>query len=375
LAKLLIDGTDLRQGNNAVSITALQKLLKQIGFVEFNGTTGTYAGKTATAIAAINKLVTGKDNNGQTLDTVGKIRLVHLLNEIADGDMSVKEKLQKIYANDFDEGKYDRATGDKPKPPENQRFGDYRGNAITGPSGSVIPRNRMDEIIQERAINLSDAPQRLYYVKRNGPTVQEAAKMAEHVYHANLGDTDDKRDEGLIGGWKLLNINSNESLKMGVYYRVLSNGNTEYAVVNKGTSEIGDWDDNLLQMVGLSKDVDNSISFAEQFVKEHPDDNITFVGHSKGGAEAVANAITTDKDVMVFNPAYVNYPLNDLDIKDYNKNMEVYIVEGEILNMLFGDLTYRNNITRLPAQHPYDPIGNHGQNAVNAAINDYYSEE
>ena len=38
-----------------------------------------------------------------------------------------------------------------------------------------------------------------------------------------------------------------------------------------------------------------SIEYAKDFVENHWDDEVTFVGHSKGGAEAAANALRLNK--------------------------------------------------------------------------------
>jgi len=46
----------------------------------------------------------------------------------------------------------------------------------------------------------------------------------------------------------------------------------------------------LKQPFGKSEDMKNSLAFVEEFMKNNPSINVTFVGHSKGGAEAAANA-------------------------------------------------------------------------------------
>lgn len=68
---------------------------------------------------------------------------------------------------------------------------------------------------------------------------------------------------------------------------------------------------------------------------EFPDDEILFVGFSKGGAEAVANAVATNKPAIVFNPATVRLSAYDLDYDNYDSEITKYVVDGEALNYLF----------------------------------------
>ena len=107
-------------------------------------------------------------------------------------------------------------------------------------------------------------------------------------------------------------------------------------MVNAGSASSVDWKNNFEQPFGQSKDMVDSIAFAKRFVNEHPNAHITFIGHSKGGAEAAANAVATNKDAIVFNPATVNLSAYGLSSNTYSANMTTYVVEGEILNKVFG---------------------------------------
>jgi uncharacterized protein (TIGR03034 family) len=144
LAKLLIDGNTLSINTSGIDIAVLQKALNQMGFTDIPNATGNYSGKTATAIGTINKIVTGQDHNGNSFDTNGKVRLVHILDELSQGNSELSGNLQSLYEKDFDVEQYDPVTGQKTVPAEtpgeNQIFGDFRGNPLTRPSGSVIPR-------------------------------------------------------------------------------------------------------------------------------------------------------------------------------------------------------------------------------------------
>ena len=46
--------------------------------------------------------------------------------------------------------------------------------------------------------------------------------------------------------------------------------------------------------------------------------------------------MATNKDAVVFNPATTNLSAYGLDLNNYDANMVAYIVEGEILNNIFG---------------------------------------
>ena len=185
------------------------------------------------------------------------------------------------------------------------------------------------------------------------PTTLEAAYMAKHIYDATTAmyniDLNTGDYQG-INNWKLENIKFNtEGMKIGVYYYENDSGIKSYTLASAGSStEIftdfdGAWDDwinnNFTQPFGNSLDMKDSIAFANEFVKEHPNAQITFVGHSKGGAEAAANAVATKKDCIIFNPATVFLSEYGLSSDNYSANMTAYIVEGEFLNNIFGAIS------------------------------------
>lgn len=88
----------------------------------------------------------------------------------------------------------------------------------------------------------------------------------------------------------------------------MSLGKTQYAVVSKGTTmsfskeSASDWLNNILQPFGKSADMWASINNSIEFVNNNLDADITFIGHSKGGAEAAANAVANNKNAILFNP-------------------------------------------------------------------------
>ena len=178
------------------------------------------------------------------------------------------------------------------------------------------------------------------YIDPDGlsPSDLEAAYISDDVYAYAAGKNS---KSPLPGGWERNSIhylsNGNKGGAIGVYSRVVD-GKTEYTLANKGTNPafMPDWGENIFQPFGQSDDMKASIDFAKEFVSAHLDADITFTGHSKGGAEAAANAVATGKNAVIFNPASVNLKAYGLDGENYNARMMAYIVRGEALNSLFG---------------------------------------
>ncbi len=158
--------------------------------------------------------------------------------------------------------------------------------------------------------------------------------------------------------WKKVDKYKFEGLDIAVYSKTI-NGKKHIVVVNSGSENLSkitertgevvyDWVDNAARFVGDTDDVEKSIEYAKKIVKKYPDAVITFVGYSKGGAEAAANAMATGKDAVLFNPAVLRYS-NRYGIGDeYDGNMVSYIVSGEILSKTDG-LIHNN----LPGEKKY----------------------
>ena len=210
------------------------------------------------------------------------------------------------------------------------------------------------------------------YIDPDGcsPTELEAAYMARDVYDYASG-----KGAHLIGNWKRESIKKlshyidvgctiqltssysvhiKKTIELGGYYGIYSrelSGKKEYAFVNRGSASLSDWCENVQQPFGESTDMMLSIKEANKFVESHPNSEITFIGHSKGGAEAAANAVATNLNAILFNPATVNLSAYGLSASDYNASMNVFIVNGEILNGIFGPFSSPiDKLTFLP--HP-----------------------
>ena len=252
--------------------------------------------------------------------------------------------------------------------PEHRRF--INADIIHGSISDSTSLNRYS-FVNGNPVSFVD-PFGLEKQRGSGPSVLEAAYMAKHIYTIY-----DSKQSELIGGWqyeidKL--ITGGDGMVMGVYSRVNANGNVEYALVNRGTVSwsLKDSDiyNNLFQLFGASNDMKESIKLAKEFVNNNLDSHITFIGHSKGGAEAAANAVATNKNAILFNPATVNLSAYNLSSKNYSADMTVYIVEGEILNQIFGWMSEPiDNVVYLPNQGG-SATDNHSMASVISALNE-----
>src|SRR3989344_3957748 len=215
---------------------------------------------------------------------------------------------------------------------------------------------------------LSD-PQQLnsYSYVRNNPIVGsdpsglipepgEAAVMANQIYQ------DGHEGDNLIGGWGFNSfLPAGDNLKIGIYSRTQTDTQSvplEYALVGRGTrgfTNYSDWKNNIQQAFGASPDLSVAVSKAMDFVNNHPDNETTFVGHSKSGPEATASALRTNKNAIVFNSATLNTSAYKSEISQYTGHVDEYIVRGEILNSVFGSASVpfgtNNSVTYLPTQH------------------------
>ncbi|MBJ6362780.1 RHS repeat domain-containing protein, partial [Paenibacillus sp. GCM10012307] len=214
----------------------------------------------------------------------------------------------------------------------------------------------------------------LRYIDPSGniPTPVEAANMASHIYN---------RSGDLSGGWKYIrSLTGGDNMVMGVYSRKNSDGSIEYALVNKGSDSASDWKNNVQQPFGLSADMTASIEESKKFVKKYDNYEVTMVGHSKGGAEATANAIANNKNAITFNPAVADILLNGLhkEAPNYTGTMTHYVVKNEFLHSLVGNPPF-GTVVYLPTQHKLKKwynvvynmeqrIKNHSMESVKSAL-------
>ena len=193
----------------------------------------------------------------------------------------------------------------------------------------------------------------LKYIDPNGrtPSPWEAAQIADDVYNKKSGVI--YNEEGEDSGWRRVDmeyLNTNGgSGAIGTYTRIdPETGEREYVLANRGTNPFNkeDWNQDLQQPYGNSTDLQKSVKYATSFKEKHKDSKITMVGHSKGGAEAMANAIATDTDAIVFNPAALAVGANGLGNGEHTGTITAYVVTGEVLDAAVNP--FANSILNLP---------------------------
>ncbi len=138
------------------------------------------------------------------------------------------------------------------------------------------------------------------------PTEEEAARMADYVYgNGNVI---------LTGGWIESKNNygismdhSRSGFKSQLFERTID-GVTEYTYAFAGTdlTSIKDWGNNIVQLIGMSKQYSIAMNNAEVLVRELKNQELTFVGHSLGGGLAAASAYAIEGRAMTFNAAGVS---------------------------------------------------------------------
>ncbi len=194
----------------------------------------------------------------------------------------------------------------------------------------------------------------------------EAAAMALEVYHP-------QDDAAVLNGWKLSPrvYESDKSLGYrALVYTKIEGETTKYAMVNMGTitglrrKYRDSMVDNLRQPFGASAHVKLSIQHAVALSKELGETtDLIFIGHSKGGAEAAANAIATNRNAYLFNPTAVSFRNYGLNPKDYTGKMQAYLVKGDPIASFYPMLGPRAiaEVIRLPRQSWFNPVKNHIQ--------------
>lgn len=190
----------------------------------------------------------------------------------------------------------------------------------------------------------------------------------------------------VVNGWYLIDFYIKGSLEMGLYERIDENGVAEYVIANAGSSppseEFEDWEQNYKQFFkGASEDVENSVIWATEQVDRYSITGsiITFVGHSKGGAEAAANALANNRNAILFNPEWLNIQTYERYENNYTGTINSYVVYGDVLDMLqekyisMDNGMYRDRVwqpeskTYLPIMST-NPVENHLMYSVKNAL-------
>ena len=265
----------------------------------------------------------------------------------------------------------------------------YCGEYTDAETGMIYLRNRYYDPTTGRFVTEDIAHDGLnwYVYCRNNPimlidssgfmpSLEDAAEMASRSYNTYNMSKDGLESRKLGEGWRLIDEwRGSEGLVVHIYVRgdgeySSYNGSKEYAFVNKGSSTLNDWTNNIQQPFGYSTDMTESIESAKAFANgDWGNYEITFIGHSKGGAEAAANAVATNRNAILFNPAAAALNKYGLNANNYFASMNVFVVKGEPLNALNSLLGAKviDNYETLPF-YSWNPIKNHSMEAVKNGV-------
>jgi len=126
-----------------------------------------------------------------------------------------------------------------------------------------------------------------------------------------------------------------ESFSGSLFYNAT---NDEYVLAFRGTDDLGDWKDNLLQASGhASHQYDAAIALAAAVQKALPKANLSLTGHSLGGGLASAAALSTNTSATVFNPAALHPDTAQalgLNFHDAQSLVNVTTVDGDLLTSI-----------------------------------------
>jgi RHS repeat-associated protein len=144
------------------------------------------------------------------------------------------------------------------------------------------------------------------------PKAYEAALMAAYVYGGNVKHY---RDLLRQASWEVssfptsIQTNYTKFYQNGlqsVLFERTKNGVTEYAYVYAGTNSAEDWVEDFIQIAGIAPQYHTAIKNARTLSNELENNELTFVGHSLGGGEAIASSMATGRAAITFNPAAVS---------------------------------------------------------------------
>ncbi|MGN0228783.1 MAG: hypothetical protein ACI4BH_03140 [Muribaculaceae bacterium] len=150
------------------------------------------------------------------------------------------------------------------------------------------------------------------------PKASEAALMAAYVYVENDKDNDNYNiyiEQLKSAGWEISTFQTSiqmdytrfdqNGLQSALFQRTVE-GVTEYAYVYAGTNSFEDVVEDVAQLVGVAPQYHAAINNAKTLSNELGDNELTFVGHSLGGGEAIASSMATGRAAITFNPAAVS---------------------------------------------------------------------
>ena len=231
----------------------------------------------------------------------------------------------------------------------------------------IIPRTTTMDPLAEKYYSLSPYtwcaanPINLIDLDGRRPTLIEAALMAKAAYGESVK---------LKGGWSLYYSRESKSgLKYAVFSRSI-NDKTEYTVATAGTdlTSIKDWENNITQLFGKSKQYAESVDLANIFIENHEGEEVTFVGHSLGGGLAAANALYTNCEAITFNSAYLSKSTISAFNLDLSRGKRItnYTVNGEILADVQSSMV---NLVRIGKQINLNYSNSVGEQILSKCLN------
>ena len=147
------------------------------------------------------------------------------------------------------------------------------------------------------------------------PKASEAALMAAYAYKDNEQAMEQYALQLAKSGWLVSDFKTSiqkdytrfdqNGLQSTLFQRT-KNGVTEYAYVYAGTNSFEDGVEDIAQLAGAAPQYHTAIYNARTLSNELSDNELTFVGHSLGGGEAIASSMATGRAAITFNPAAVS---------------------------------------------------------------------
>ncbi len=209
------------------------------------------------------------------------------------------------------------------------------------------------------------------------PDSVEAAQMAKHVYN--------KEKVELVGGWNCtrLAFDDKTGLQYGVYQRCNGGENIETCIVFAGTNDGTDAQLDLDQYKGMGNEIwdtqygQAALLALSQMASLAPGEELSFAGHSLGGALAQVASMMTDAAAITFNPAGIhNNTMTELGLVGSNTTqIQNYVISGEIVSastMSNPNVnTYGNTSYRSYNYCPSSSIHKALQRATNHQINNF----
>ena len=206
-------------------------------------------------------------------------------------------------------------------------------------------------------------PVNLIDVTGMAPSDSVGLVISDAIYNAEVGSE--------VEGYVLMEIFERGTIKMGKYVKMNEDQTQDIVVANAGTRNIYDAVEDVKQHFANTKDMKESQEKAKEWKSTMNDgDEITMVGHSKGGLEAEANALVTNTDAMLYDPAPMTKRMaKKLGKDNYTGAMKTFQVNNSILRLINGSRPnpVGETIRLIPAFIGYHPIKNH--RAPNIKVN------